>query len=493
MWKVPVMEYRLKMSTEMRRNIGLAVILLSVLAILGWNFASSAFADALTGKRVLAQAPSGGDDPRDQRRRQQQQQQDKKPEPPPQRGQSPQVQQPVQQIQPPQVQPPTQPAQRTLPPPPQQPVQQIQPPQIQQSTQPVQQNKPPQIQQSTQPVQRTPPPPSQQLPQQTISPQLQQPSTLQQVSRPGFDRGPRNVEELRSQRHERVEDGGRRIIEEPGRFIVRDNDRSVIRHDETARFFRSGGAAPRIERMGAEIRTVYIRPDGVQIITVTDANGRLLRRIRRDPGGREFILIDNSIRNAAMFGAVGAAALITAYYLMLPPPVIMIPRREYIVEYDMAAPPDLYGALMAPPLMPLERAYALDEIRYNYNLRARMRRVVINTVNFEFGAWEISPDQVGRLEAIAMTMLNIISRNPNEVFLIEGHTDAVGFDVDNLSLSDRRAESIANILSDVYGVPPENLVTQGYGEQFLLVPTPGPERINRRVEVMRITPLLAGR
>ena len=40
-------------------------------------------------------------------------------------------------------------------------------------------------------------------------------------------------------------------------------------------------------------------------------------------------------------------------------------------------------------------------------------------------------------------------------------------------------------------MPAENLSTQGYGEQYLKMPTDGPERANRRVAVRRITPLLA--
>jgi hypothetical protein len=40
-----------------------------------------------------------------------------------------------------------------------------------------------------------------------------------------------------------------------------------------------------------------------------------------------------------------------------------------------------------------------------------------------------------------------------EVFLIEGHTDAVGSEIDKLSLSDRRAESVALVLSQQFGVP----------------------------------------
>ena len=48
------------------------------------------------------------------------------------------------------------------------------------------------------------------------------------------------------------------------------------------------------------------------------------------------------------------------------------------------------------------------------------------------------------------------------------------------------------VLSQQFGVPAENLTTQGYGDQYLKVPTPGPERANRRVTVRRITPLLTG-
>ena len=51
-------------------------------------------------------------------------------------------------------------------------------------------------------------------------------------------------------------------------------------------------------------------------------------------------------------------------------------------------------------------------------------------------------------------------------------------------------EEVANILTQEFDVPPENLVTQGYGEEFLKIDTDGPERRNRRVTVRRITPLL---
>ena len=131
--------------------------------------------------------------------------------------------------------------------------------------------------------------------------------------------------------------------------------------------------------------------------------------------------------------------------------------------------------------MYIDHRYTLDEIRYTYNLREWMPRIDLDTITFETGSWEVTPDQARLLEPIAAAMRRAIRRNPNEVYLIEGHTDAVGSDVDNLSLSDRRAETVAEILTQDFGIPPENLTTQGYGEQYLKIPTQGPERRNRRV------------
>ena len=177
--------------------------------------------------------------------------------------------------------------------------------------------------------------------------------------------------------------------------------------------------------------------------------------------------------------------------LHLGPPRIAIPRERYIVDYDRASDDDIYETLTAPPIEPLDRAYSLEEIRYNVDLRDRMRRVDLDTINFDLGAWDVTPDQYAVLARIAAGINRAVDRNPGEVFLIEGYTDAVGSDIDNLSLSDRRAQAVAEDLSEDFNVPPENLVTQGYGEQYLKVPTDGPERANRRVAVRRITPLMS--
>ena len=168
-----------------------------------------------------------------------------------------------------------------------------------------------------------------------------------------------------------------------------------------------------------------------------------------------------------------------------------MPPEKYIVEYEHASEDDLYETLVAPPVERLERVYSLDEIRYSHPLRERMRRVDLDTITFEFGSFEIGPDQYGKLERIARAMGRAIEKNPAEVFLIEGHTDAVGAPEDNLTLSDRRAEAVAHVLMEYYSIPLENLVTQGYGEQYPKVASQDAERVNRRVAMRRVTPMLA--
>jgi OmpA-OmpF porin, OOP family len=280
-----------------------------------------------------------------------------------------------------------------------------------------------------------------------------------------------------------VQEGGRTIITEPGRIIIRDpSGQEFVRHNEVERF-RFGARDIRTQEVGGETRTVVIRPDGSEIITVLARDGQLLRRIRRDPQGREIIIIDNSYRDPRAVGG---------FYVDLPPPVIRIPYDRYIVEADSAPPEVIYETMLAAPVDRIERRYSLDEIRYSPSVRMLMPSIDVNTINFDTGSWEIAPDQAFRLQAIADGLNRAISHNPREVFLIEGHTDAVGNDVDNLSLSDRRAESAATLLTQQFGVAPENLTSQGYGAQYLKEQTSGPSRINRRVTVRRITPLLTG-
>jgi outer membrane protein OmpA-like peptidoglycan-associated protein len=326
-----------------------------------------------------------------------------------------------------------------------------------------------------QPTQAAPAP----LPPASAPPPPQQPRDANQfIHQPG--QGPsRTIQDLRRERQQ-VQQGNTTIIREGDRTIVRQGDRTIIRHEEADRF-AVGARNVRSERRGNETVTTIVRPNGDQIITVIDVNGRLIRRVRREPNGREIVIIDEGF----------AGPRRDDFFINVPPPRIQLPPDRYYVELDRAPPQRIYETLLAPPFERFEGRYTVGQVRYNASLRMLMPRIDLD-INFDTGSWSLTPDQIDKLSVIADAMNRAIDRNPREIFLVEGHTDAVGTPEDNLSLSDRRAESVAVALTQQFSVPPENMVTQGYGEQELKVPTMGPSRENRRVAVRRITPLLDG-
>jgi outer membrane protein OmpA-like peptidoglycan-associated protein len=311
--------------------------------------------------------------------------------------------------------------------------------------------------------------------------------------------GSGRFDDLRKAR--KVEAGGK-IIQEPGnRTIFKDkNNRFFIQHDDNERLRRVAPNA-RFEKGKGGNNISIVDRGKYKIYSETDSRGQLIRRYRRGPDGRDVYIIDNRRRHGGIgkglatgigigIGVAAGAAILDSI-IDVPEPRVRIPRDKYIVDYDSASDDDVYEALSAPPIDDYSDRYSLDEIRATARLRDRMRRVDLDDITFEFGSWDVDPSQYGKLERIARAMQRVIDKNPNEVFLIEGYTDAVGSPEDNLSLSDRRAESVAEVMTEQFQIPFENLSTQGYGEDYLKVPTDQPERLNRRVAVRRITPLMS--
>jgi len=101
------------------------------------------------------------------------------------------------------------------------------------------------------------------------------------------------------------------------------------------------------------------------LVFPADDDGRLLRRIRRDPDGREVVLIDNRLGPGLAVGVgVGLAA---GVILGLAAPVITMPRERYIVDVSAAPVPLLYETLEAPPLVAIERQATWDAFLWVYS------------------------------------------------------------------------------------------------------------------------------
>jgi outer membrane protein OmpA-like peptidoglycan-associated protein len=268
--------------------------------------------------------------------------------------------------------------------------------------------------------------------------------------------------------------GARLVGQDGDRVILQQDDRLVVRSDETRRFLAAGGESVAEELAEGRVQVTTTYPDGTRIVTLRDPSGELVRRVRILPNGDEIVLFDE-----------GEVTRLAADEL---PPIRRDQQRTYFLSRSSEA--DIAEALAARPLAEIDRRYTIRQIREHEELRWLMPSLALDAVTFETDSAELGIDQVRALDDMGRVLAEMIAREPDEVFLVEGHTDAVGSDVYNLALSDRRAETVATLLNEVYDVPPENLVTQGFGEQDLKVPTMGPSRENRRVELRRITPLL---
>ncbi|OEO32337.1 hypothetical protein VW23_011885 [Devosia insulae DS-56] len=231
-------------------------------------------------------------------------------------------------------------------------------------------------------------------------------------------------------------------------------------------------------------RQTVIRPDGTRVVTVWNRYGEIIRRVKVLPDGTRIILVfspddrrDDDWRDPGDD---------------LPPFYLPIPVDDYVLYSERSDEDDIERFLSEPPLEKAARVYTVDEVKRSARIRDTVRRVEIGDLTFETGSAQLGRDQVGSLGKVAEAMKKILARNPGETFLIEGHTDAVGSDESNLVLSDERAGTIADLLTEFYDIPPENLTTQGYGERYLKVETDGAERANRRATVRRITSLVSG-
>ena len=234
-------------------------------------------------------------------------------------------------------------------------------------------------------------------------------------------------------------------------------------------------------------RETLYRDDGSVVVTTRDQYGNILERYVTDAYGDSYVLayFEPDYYDDLVYWADPG--------YNLPPLRLTITLREYVLDWRYADADAISVFFRYPPVEPVRRVYSIDEVKRSARLRDSVRRLEITNLNFASGSAELSRSQADGLERLATAMKEVLRNNPAETFLIEGHTDAKGSTNANLLLSDKRASNVARILTQFYGIPPENLATQGYGEQFLKVNTQRAEPENRRVTVRRITALITPR
>jgi len=104
---------------------------------------------------------------------------------------------------------------------------------------------------------------------------------------------------------------------------------------------------------------------------------------------------------------------------------------------------------------------------------------------FKTGSAEVLPGAYSEIERVAQVM----TQYPQTTITVEGHTDSVGNRSNNQALSERRAQSVASLLSQ-RGVEYSRITTVGYGQDRPIGSNndAGGRQLNRRVEI-RIRPM----
>jgi outer membrane protein OmpA-like peptidoglycan-associated protein len=107
-------------------------------------------------------------------------------------------------------------------------------------------------------------------------------------------------------------------------------------------------------------------------------------------------------------------------------------------------------------------------------------------VNFAYNSADLTADARITLDRLGAALKD--QRLQGYSFMIAGHTDAKGSADYNQKLSERRAESVRRYLIGQYGVQTEHLTAKGFGKQQLLDPQRPEDGVNRRVQVVDVTP-----
>ncbi len=104
----------------------------------------------------------------------------------------------------------------------------------------------------------------------------------------------------------------------------------------------------------------------------------------------------------------------------------------------------------------------------------------LQNIYFDTGKATIKPESYPILDKVA----EFLKANPNAIVEIQGHTDSVGSDSYNMTLSQARAEAVRNYLITYHHIEPTRLVAKGYGETMPIGDnlTIEGRAMNRRVE-----------
>lgn len=105
-------------------------------------------------------------------------------------------------------------------------------------------------------------------------------------------------------------------------------------------------------------------------------------------------------------------------------------------------------------------------------------------VRFDFDSAILTATAKQVLDALGTALMD--QQSADFSFRIEGHTDSVGSEAYNLSLSERRALAVKRYIIAEHGVPTARLQSLGKGEAELLDAANPTSAANRRVQIVNL-------
>lgn len=151
--------------------------------------------------------------------------------------------------------------------------------------------------------------------------------------------------------------------------------------------------------------------------------------------------------------------------------------RSGAIEFTMPGSPDA-------PVLLTDLRIAASSTPILYEALLATGRVATQGILFDTGSDRLRPESTPTLKEIG-TMLQ---KYADLRLLIEGHTDNVGDDASNQTLSERRAAAVMRYLIETFQIDPSRLESRGFGETRPIGTNDTPEgrQNNRRVELVKL-------
>ena len=129
------------------------------------------------------------------------------------------------------------------------------------------------------------------------------------------------------------------------------------------------------------------------------------------------------------------------------------------------------------------RSLSLGERQEIAELAATKPKIDLD-IQFDYNSADISKGSTSAVQELGKALSSPDLKG--STFVVAGHTDAIGGEVYNQELSERRADTIKKYLTEKYGIAGSDLVTVGYGESKPKDANAPMDPTNRRVQVVNM-------